>query len=146
MEAIKNWNWGKWLVTGMVTFMLFIICMAVYMLMQPADDYDNSYYEKGLAYNSEYSQQKNVQQDNAQPVIKVAGNTLNIQFTGEANGKLTFLRPSGQRFDKAMDLATGTGGLFSVPLTDFKQGRWQLVINWQQGSSQYLYKQEITLP
>jgi hypothetical protein len=146
MEAIKNWNWGKWLVTGMVTFMLFIIGMAVYMLRQPADDYDNSYYEKGLDYNSEYTKLKRTEQDHAQPEIKVEGNTLNIQFTGAAIGEANFIRPTGQKFDKAINFKTDVGNLFILPVSDFAQGRWQLIISWQQGGKEYLYKHEIMIP
>nr|WP_294796090.1 FixH family protein [uncultured Mucilaginibacter sp.] len=139
-------NWGKGLIIGMSIFMLFIISLAVAIFNQKADDYDHSYYEKGLDFDNDYKREQQVVADGAKPTIKVNAGILNLGFKGQTKGKLHFQRPSDQKMDKEMLFDTDVSGKSEVPLKQFTRGRWQLIIEWANQDKQYLYQQEIFVP
>jgi hypothetical protein len=145
MKKIKI-NWGKGLALGMGAFMLFIIAMGVYMFRQSPDDYDHQYYEKGLAYDSVYNQEKQVVNDKAQPSLKIQGDELAINFISPVNGSIRFERPSDPGMDKIVHLKSGDGSLITVPLNKFQPGRWKLTFDWENAGKKYLYQQELNLP
>lgn len=139
-------NWGKGLIIGMSIFMLFIISLAVAIFNQKADDYDHSYYEKGLDFDNDYKREQRVVTDRAKPAIKVKAGILNLEFKEQTKGKLHFQRPSDQKMDKEMLFDTDASGKSEVSIKQFTRGRWQLIIEWAQHDRQYLYQQEIFVP
>lgn len=139
-------NWGKGLVIGMSIFMLFIIGLAVAIFNQKADDYDHSYYEKGLDFDNDFKREQQVITDGAKPTIKVNAGILNLGFKQQTKGKLHFQRPSDQKMDKEMLFDTDATGKTEVLLKRFARGRWQLIIEWAHQDKQYLYQQEIFVP
>lgn len=136
-------NWGKGIVAGMVIFMLFILSMCFYMFRMPADEYDHQYYEKGLNFNKDYNREQQVAKDHAQPVISQAGGHLLIQFATPALGKITLIRPAGKVADRAYPLQTGKGNKIFVLLTGIRTGQWQIIVEWENNHTAYLYQQEI---
>ena len=139
-------NWGKGLIIGMGIFMLFIIGLAVAIFNQKADDYDHSYYEKGLDFDNDYKREQQVVTDGAKPTIKVSAGVLNLRFKEQTKGKLHFQRPSDQKMDKEMLFETDATGKSEVLLKQYARGRWQLIIEWAHQDKQYLYQQEIFVP
>ena len=139
-------NWGKGLVIGMSIFMLFIIGLAVAIFNQKADDYDHSYYEKGLDFDNDFKREQQVITDGAKPTVKVNAGILNLGFKEQAKGKLHFQRPSDQKMDKELLFYTDATGKSEVLLKQFARGRWQLIIEWAHQDKQYLYQQEIFVP
>ncbi|QJD98208.1 nitrogen fixation protein FixH [Mucilaginibacter robiniae] len=139
-------NWGKYLVAGMGSFMLFIISMGVYMFTQPADDYDKQYYEKGLTFDHDYVREKQVAQDKAQPVISFSDNNLIVRFTQPADGSVKFEHASNHRLDKMFSIQSNAGNVVSIPLEQLSTGQWHLRFEWASLHKNYLYEQEVYLP
>lgn len=136
-------NWGKGIIGGMVLFMLFIISMCVYMFMIPEDGYDHQYYEKGLNFDKDFNKERQVEQDDARPLIQVSGKTVSVTFVKPASGTVKFVRPSNQLFDKEFKLDSITGKTIVIPVQSIVSGRWQLVLNWESNHKAYLYQEEI---
>lgn len=136
-------NWGKGIIGGMVIFMLFIICMCIYMFNVPADDFDHQYYEKGLNFNQEYNREQQVTKDNARPTITQANGALQFVFSKPVVGEVKFMRPSSTSMDKVFQLNSDTGRLVTIPLANMARGPWQLSIEWKSNNKQYLYKKEV---
>ncbi|WP_448634517.1 FixH family protein [Pedobacter panaciterrae] len=86
-------NWGTKLIIGMLSFMAFIVILAVLMMRSENDALvDNDYYEKGLRYNDQYRQKEQVIKDNASPDIEFSGDNLIIRFKTQAAGTLKIMR------------------------------------------------------
>ncbi|MBS1502574.1 MAG: FixH family protein, partial [Bacteroidetes bacterium] len=107
-------NWGKGLALGMGTFMLFIIAMGAYMFRQAPDDYDHQYYEKGLAYDSVYNQERQVVTDKVQPKIIVGQNAVRVDFAAPATGTVQFERLADPSLDKMIAFSTDAGNTVNI--------------------------------
>jgi len=140
-----NMTWGKRIVILLAAFVIFIGSMAVVMFMQP-DEADNQYYEKGLAFNSDYTKEKQVVTDNAQPKILLAKQDIIISFIEPATGKLNFLRPADGKMDKTFVFTGNGNNEVNIPLNDIAPGRWKLILNWESMGKKYLFTQEVTIP
>lgn len=138
-------NWGKGIVIGMTCFVAFIVSLGVFMFMQP-DDYDQQYYEKGLAYDKDYGKEKQVITDHAQPLINLQDTALTITFHQPAHGQINFVRPSDRHLDKIINLETGMLNKSLIPISRLATGQWQLELSWTSDGKAYLYKQEIYIP
>ena len=136
-------NWGGGLMLGMGAFMLYIIVMGVYMFRQSSDDYDHQYYEKGLAYDSVYNQEKQVVTDKVQPVIKVEQANLHINFIAPANGSVQFERLADPSLDRVVAFTSDNKNEVIIPLDKFKTGRWDLSLAWVNNGKKYLYQKQI---
>jgi hypothetical protein len=136
-------NWGKGIIGGMVVFMLFILSMCIYMFYLPTDDYDHQYYEKGLNFDHDYNREAQVVKDNAQPVITINNNVMNLAFARPALGAITFLRPSNQYQDRVFKIDSHAGPTVNLPLSSIEKGKWRLIIEWKSTNKTYLYQQDI---
>lgn len=138
-------NWGKGLILGMSLFMLFIVGLVVRMFTAPADEYDHSYYEKGLNFDADYKRERQVVLDNATPIIQQNNKTLLLKFTAPAKGNIKFIRPANQQLDKNFPINSDTNNESSAPTMAIQSGKWQLLLTWVSNNKEYRYQQEIYL-
>lgn len=143
MITNRKSNWGRYLLLGMASFMLFIIVLVVMMFKQPADDFDPRYYEHGLNYDTEYSKERNVLIDRVEPVVKTTASACTINFKGEVAGKIIFARPSDKKMDR--EFVVNNRNHFVTP-ADIAPGKWQLTLTWRQNGKEYLHKKDIYIP
>ncbi len=139
-------NWGKGLIGGMFLFMLFILSMCFYMFRAPDDDYDHQYYEKGLTYNRYYNKEMQVIKDQAQPVIKIAGECVFIKFKDAAAGTLRLQRPSNVLLDRRYRFDTHQSSGMQFSAATIAKGRWQLILDWRSNNKSYAYQTEMMIP
>jgi hypothetical protein len=138
-------NWGKGLILGMSLFMLFIIGLVVRMFTAPADEYDHSYYEKGLNFDADYKRERQVVLDKATPLIQQNNKTLLLKFIAPAKGNIKFIRPSNQQLDKDFPINSNVDNEASASTVGIQPGKWQLLLTWQSNHKEYRYQQEIYL-
>ena len=136
-------NWGTGITIGMGTFMLFIIVMAVQMFRQSSDDYDHQYYEKGLAFDSVYNQEKQVVTDRVQPILRIEHEMLYIDFTAPAEGNVDFERLADERLNRSVPFKADADNKISIPLGEFRKGRWDLRFEWKNNGKKYQYRKQI---
>ncbi|WP_162996358.1 FixH family protein [Mucilaginibacter celer] len=136
-------NWGKGIIIGMATFMLFILSMCIYMFNVPVDDYDHQYYEKGMSFNKDHNREEQVIKDHAEPLITQRGDQLSIAFSKPVTGRISFMRPSDKTQDKAFALNSGAGNEAGIILQGMAKGPWQLTLEWESGHKAYLYHKEV---
>lgn len=142
MKKIKI-NWGQGLTIGMGIFMAFIIVMGVFMFTQSSDEYDDHYYEKGLAYDSVYNKERLVIVEKVQPHIQVQPGNLHLVFAAPAKGSIHFERWADPSLDKDISFNVEGANAIDIPLTGFKTGRWDLSLEWKNDGKKYLYQQQI---
>ena len=116
------------------------------MFRQAPDDFDHQYYEKGLAFDSVYNQEKQVFTDKVQPKIKFDRNNLYVNFIKPANGSIQFQRLADPGLDKLIAFNSDSGNVVNVPLSSFSRGRWDLTLSWRNGDKKYIYQKKINLP
>lgn len=137
-------NWGKGLVLGLASFMGFVIFLVVLMFRAPDDSFDKDYYEKGLAYDEEYNQKKQVLIDSVAPAIKLEGeNGFSIEFSSIDSGKLRLIRPSNHLEDKEYVLADKRTIINTQKLN---KGEWNLSIQWKANQKDYLFEKNLFIP
>ncbi|WP_448697537.1 FixH family protein [Mucilaginibacter sp. AW1-3] len=138
-------DWGKRIVILLIAFVAFISAMSVVMFRQP-DEADNQYYEKGLAFDSDYAKEKQVITDHAQPRISLTDQKLAIQFIKPLKGTLHLMRPADEKLDRTFNLVGDVNNQVSIPLEGVAAGRWKLTMNWESNGKKYLYTQEVDVP
>ena len=136
-------NWGKGLVIGLGLFMSFVIFLVVMMFQAPDDSYDKDYYEKGLAYDKEFDQKKQVIQDQATPEVQVNDEFIYISFKGLTKGSVEFKRPSDKALDKTFELKDKQ---VQIPRTSLTKGEWKLIMRWQNQDKSYWHEENLFLP
>ena len=141
-------NWGTKIVLGMLTFMMFIVCMVVYMFHVHGRDalIEENYYEKGINYNAEYDAKQNVLNDRAKPKITVTKTQIIIQIKDPAAYELVLMRPANSDDDvKLKGNTSGSSNLILVDKTKMPRGMWFLNLSWHSSGKDYLFKNNITL-
>ncbi|RZJ83244.1 MAG: nitrogen fixation protein FixH [Chryseobacterium sp.] len=135
-------NWGKGLVLGLGLFMGFVVFLVVMMFQAPDDSFDKDYYEKGLAYDLEYKQKKQVLTDGATPLIQLQENSFSIKFADLDSGELQMLRPSDHHLDRKFALAQHT----VINTKEIQKGEWNLVMRWKANNKAYILESNLYIP
>jgi len=136
-------NWGKGLVIGLASFMLFITILVIQMSRTPEDSFDKDYYEKGLNYDVDYKQSQQVITDKAEPIIKQTNDYVSISFVGADSGTVNFRRPSDRKKDQTFSFNNAD---VQLPKSNFEKGEWKIIIHWSVGQKKYLYKTNMFMP
>lgn len=137
-------NWGKYIIIGLASFMLFIVSAGLYMVTQDSDSLiDENYYENSLTYNDVYNSKQNLLRDEATPTLSLRNDTLIVGFVGTDNkGSFIFKRPSDGTLDKSIPFATKEGE-FRLPISTFAKGNWNVEITWKQRGVSYIHNQAL---
>jgi hypothetical protein len=139
-------NWGTKLIIGMLSFMTFIIVLAVQMIRSDDDALvDNDYYEKGINYNKDYNKKENVKLDHATPEVSVKENTIIITFADDAAGSVKLIRTADKKMDRKLQLQTDSLHEFKIPVQGLASGLWKLQLDWKSNDKPYLYEKEVIL-
>ncbi|MGE8381789.1 MAG: FixH family protein, partial [Sphingobacterium sp.] len=77
------------------------------------------------------------------PTIELRKDTLYIHFVSKVNrGKLLFRKPSDNNLDKELPFQT-TGNLFTLPISSFDKGMWNLYVDWENAGKDFLFEEHI---
>ncbi|HIY77139.1 MAG TPA: FixH family protein [Candidatus Sphingobacterium stercorigallinarum] len=131
-------SWGYKIIIGLGAFMLFILSAGVYMVTQDSDELiESDYYEKSLHYDEIYMKHQQMLTDKASPVVALINDTLLIDFKHKKNeGVLRFMRADNKELDRSVPFATSNYH-FSLPIGTFKDGKWNLIIDWKSEKTSY---------
>ncbi len=130
-------NWGKGLVIGLASFMIFITVLVVLMFRTAEDNFDKDYYERGLTYDIDYNQMQQVIRDKVEPVVKQTNEYVNITFAAADSGSVNFKRPSDSKKDQVFSFNQKD---LQFPKSGFEKGEWRIVMRWTVGDQKYLYQ------
>ena len=145
-----KWNWGKGIVVGMISFMIFILYMVITMSTDKKYSHDlvtEEYYAKEMKYQTEID-------------AEINANLLDGNITGQGTpegwlltfppsidastvkGTIYLYRPSNELLDFEVPLAI-TDGKQLIPDHKLIAGRWNVTITWSNDSQEYMYKKSI---
>ena len=136
-------NWGKITVAILVAFVLFISGLSYIMFKSPNDEYDHQYYEDGLNFDRDYTRERLVINDHAQPVVQVDTCCVKLIFRQVVAGEVKFIRPSSDAADKTYKLDNKNGQPIEILTNHLVKGRWLLVFDWKSNNKNYLYQKEV---
>ncbi|WP_214226232.1 FixH family protein [Pedobacter sp. B4-66] len=141
-------NWGTKLIIGMLSFMTFIVVLAVLMIRSETDALvDQDYYEKGLNYDHEFTLKEQVIKDNALPVIRLSDESLIITFKTEATGTLKIMRTAKKSMDRMMNFKSDSNKNVILSSKDLAKGNWKFIMQWKANNGiAYLNEQEVSIP
>lgn len=141
-------NWGTKIIIGMISFMSFILILAVLMFRSDTDALvEKDYYEKGLEYDETYRLKAQVLLDSAGPEVSIGKKSILIAFQTAAEGTIKLVRTADQRQDRVLKFKTAETNKIEIPLISLPRGQWKLVLNWKSGNGKsYLNEQEVILP
>jgi len=137
-------NWGTKIFLSLAVFMLCIVGAGLYMVSHNSDSLEeDDYYEQGLNYDQAYEKKQNVLNMKETPTIELRKDTLYIHFVSKVNrGKLLFRKPSDNNLDKELPFQT-TGNLFTLPISSFDKGMWNLYVDWENAGKDFLFEEHI---
>ncbi|HEY0669145.1 MAG TPA: FixH family protein [Sphingobacteriaceae bacterium] len=141
-------NWGKKLILGMASFMIFIVVLGSIMIMRSDNDalIENDYYEKGQTYDKVYNAKKDAADDMITPVITTDQYGVTITFPVAVEYKLHCKRSSDYRMDKIIKGNTDNNCTIKLMKGDLAPGPWLLKIEYTPDEKIYLFEGEIMMP
>ena len=96
-------NWGKGIVIGLGSFMVFILILAIILMRQNVNLESDDYYKKEINYEQEIAAMRNANDLENQIKIQVSEEFVMIQLpeTGNYSDITVFLqRPDNKKLDK----------------------------------------------
>jgi hypothetical protein len=140
-------NWGTKIIIGMLSFMTFIVVLAVLMFRSDSDALvETNYYEKGLNYDEEYAAKTQVGKDQASPEVTINSRGISIIFKTSAKGQLKLTRNDSKSSDTTVRFITKTGKL-NLDISKLAKGRWHMITSWENPEGiKYLKDEEVQLP
>lgn len=144
-------NWGKSIVLVFAFFIAFILYFV--FEVQSNAKYDNElvveeYYKHDARFDDELKKLQNAEIIKECPIIINNHDGVTISFPNsfeleKLSGKVSFYRPSAKNMDFNLALKLASNNTMSIPLNNFKSGRWNVMLNWQYNHTDYLIKKEI---
>lgn len=127
--------------------MIFIMAMAVKMFISAGDDdlVEKNYYEKGLAYDSDYNQQQDALTDSVIPSIISEQNGIRISFNTPVRYKIVCQRPSDSRLDRVFSGTAEDNLVVFLSRNELKSGPWNLRLEFNAGGKDYLVEREMMM-
>jgi len=141
-------NWGKGITLFIAAFMVFIASMVVFAFTKDADLVRDDYYENELAYDKNKANKVNYQELNKKIVVSKTEAGIVFQFpesvNSESKGKITFYRPDQKKFDREFELDVDTIHQQILAYKNFKEGYYELQVEWTNGDITFLFEDKIT--
>ncbi|MBK9192893.1 MAG: FixH family protein [Crocinitomicaceae bacterium] len=141
-------NWGKSITIFMVLFMGFILSMVYYAFTKNADLVEENYYENELNYDQHKINRENYTGLTDQASIQTVPDGVQIYVpateTPVKNGSIYFYRPDEKKLDRNYELSLDEKNLQLLPYSDFKEGYYDVRIEWSDAQKSYLFENNIS--
>ncbi|MEM6685597.1 MAG: FixH family protein [Bacteroidota bacterium] len=143
-------NWGTGIVLAFIAFISFIMYFVVNMNVQEKYDHDlvtDEYYEEELQYQSNINKERNAKKLTKDVRITQTDAGIEVHFpkafdSNSIKGKVFLYRPSNRQFDFEVPISLSHHTLL-IPDNRLLGGRWNIKVDWSDGNTEYLFKEEI---
>ena len=133
----------------------FIIVMTCFSILVSHQHYDlviTDYYKAEIDYQKQINKQKNYNAMVLKPDVRVdtAKKNLHIQFPGytlsqDLVGRICFYRPNNQNEDDTVALTVNKAGTADMSLEKFNSGKWEMRLDWKEGTTPYYLEKTFRL-
>lgn len=137
-----KFNWGTGLFLFYAAFVIFMLSLVVMSHQQKIELVTENYYSKGVDFQTQIEEQKNVATLTEKPTIKQLENgNIELKFpTAESerkvNGEIAFFRPSDKDLDFTLpiDLEQENKQLITKKI---EQGLWRIKLSWSENDKKF---------
>ncbi len=144
-----KFNWGHGIILAFVLAVSGFLFLVFITTRERIDMVTEDYYPKELKYEDQIKKSKNYNALSQKVEVEINDQQVVIQFPKEAGraeeveGVVHFYRPSDKYLDieEEIDLDSAFSTIFSKG--DFKEGKYELIIEWRVGEKDFLTKQDI---
>ncbi len=143
-------NWGR-----AITLVFVVFFIAIFTVVYKSTDRDvnlvtTDYYEKEIAYEEQIIKIRNVKKLKVLPKIvyqsdqKIAQLHFPPALAENFNeGEIHFFRTSDSKLDFKLKIILNESGTQSYDLSDKKEGRWKVILDWKSNQIPYYMEQSI---
>lgn len=145
-----KWNWGTGIAIFYTCFVIIMVGMVVKSTQIKVNLVDENYYLQDMGYQEIKNKKTNGNRVDVQIVlVKQAGvRCLSIQLPAsysDAEGRVTFFRPSDYLLDKEFALDLNDEGLALIPIESLRRGLWKISLEYYHLGTPYLIEKSMNL-
>jgi len=142
-----KFNWGHGLLIAIIVCTGGLLLLVFLSSRQKVDLVTEEYYPKELVYEEEIQKLKNTNSLTERIEVEVGSDSLHIRFPDislpfdSISGEIWFYFPADKTADNrnAVRLSEKYEQSFSLSL--FRKGKYEVIIDWQAGQTNYLQKE-----
>lgn len=144
-------NWGTGIVIAFICFISFIMYFVITMVTNDKYNHDlvvEDYYKQELNFQNDINKEKNAKSLAENIKWQQTPDGLLLKFPnnfkdGDISGTVYMYRPSNKTLDFNLPLEINNHH-FLIPNSKLVEGRWNIKIDWNHNSSNYLFKESIS--
>lgn len=143
-----NWGWGIFIV--LVLFIVFIGNLVYKTSKVNVDLISDNYYEKEIKYQEQIDKEQNTLSLKHDIHILKNKDFIEIVFpvdldARDISGTIQFFKPDDASLDYMLDINPSSSQSQIINTKAFKQGWWELKINWSHQNIDYYKSEKILL-
>ncbi len=144
-----KFNWGHGIILVLVLAVSGFLFLVFITTRERIDMVTEDYYPKELKYEDQIKKSKNYNALSQKVKVEINDQQVLIQFPKEAGraeeieGVVHFYRPSDKYLDIEEDIDLDSAFSATFSKGDFKEGKYELIIEWKVGEKAFLTKQDI---
>ena len=148
-----KFNWGHGIAIFLVIFVVTTISVVVKISTDEA--YDNElvsedYYGDELKYQEEINKAKNASELSSSVIYRVSKEGVTLTFPSDfdyskVTGIVKMRRPSKKILDFQVLVKLDSTYKMLIPSEKAIQGKWNMVIDWNVGDKEFMYKAKVRL-
>jgi nitrogen fixation protein FixH len=146
-----KFNWGTGIFIFIVLFLAVCMLFLWYTRTMEINMVEEDYYPKELKHEEHMNKIRNADAlpDRMKVVVgeELVSITMPEGMRGkQVTGKIHIYRPSDEKLDVSLRLATDTSGLQSIPRSGLVKGRYIVKVEWLAGKTEYYQEADIYIP
>ena len=143
-------NWGTGIAIFYGAFMAIMIFAVIFSAKNKSDLVVEEYYKDDINYESFRVKRQNSNQLKKTVDIEYQRNDQAIQFVfpndmQNAQGNITFFRPSDKRLDRRFPISLNEGKMIIKKDRKLVGGLWKVKVEWQNNGKDYYYEKPLVL-
>lgn len=121
-------------------FALFIGVLVTVCFREDVSLVSKTYYQDELAHQKKIDQQRNAEELDVKPEIKLSEAGIDVyfpMFSKLEKGKLKLMRPSDQRLDQSFQITTSSDSIQRFTLSVWSSGLYRASMEWTMEGKEY---------
>ena len=145
-----KFNWGHGLTVVIAIGVAGILTLVYLSTKQKIDLVTDDYYPRELVYEKQIQKQRNTQSLD-QKILMTISDTITFHFPelsnhpSEIKGKILFYRPSDRTLDREEPVILDSAFKQKYPASLLKQGKFEVIIEWEYNQVEYLQKEIVSI-
>jgi nitrogen fixation protein FixH len=144
-------RWGVGLVTAFVIFVVVMLGVAGFLMMQDVNLVADTYYEKELQYQNRIHAMERTRALGSAAGIERSSTGLIVRFPhtmpmGESAGKIVLYRPADRSADRTLPVAPDSLRQQHIVTASLAPGLWRCQVSWTMDREDYYLEQPFMVP